>query len=145
MAGLQGGHREPSNGNGRCGGGTGGAEHRYHFPMVDTARWDNASRGTVDTDERWSGAVGQELTYPNTMGVARGTMMGASGPGPGASGFVSLGGGSGQSTNGARTAAAQAYNDAASTYSGVVANAGAGGNAASTSTAQAVNNQESIR
>lgn len=76
MSGLQGGHRDPCCDNGRVSGGKAGNEHRYSFPGVDITRKETARYGATDTDSRWSAAVGQVLTQPNTMGVPRGTMMG---------------------------------------------------------------------
>lgn len=145
MAGFQGGQRSPSNDNGRVSGGSGGPEHRYSFPGVDAARWQDATRGSTDTDSRWSGAIGQTLTYPNTMGVARGTMIGPV-VGNATDGFMSNGTGKGVSANTARTSQAQAYNDARSCYDGVVANGGntGGTNTARTSAAQAINDRESL-
>ena len=79
MSGLQGGGTSPSCGNGRVSGGSAGNEHRYSFPSVDCAKWENAPVGVVDVDSRWSGKVGPVLSYPNTMGQPRGKMMGPMG------------------------------------------------------------------
>jgi hypothetical protein len=79
MAGLQGGNRPA--GNGRYGGGTGGAEHRYSRAAVDCDRRDEATCGATDNDTRWNGARSEVHPWPNTMGVSRGALMGAEGPG----------------------------------------------------------------
>ena len=76
MSGLQGGQRDPCCDNGRVSGGKAGPEHRYSFPGVDCAKFDEATNGSVDTDSRWGGAAGEVLQAPNTMGVARGTFVG---------------------------------------------------------------------
>jgi hypothetical protein len=114
MAGLNGGGHRCD--NGRCEGGRAGPEHRYSFDAVDDVRFDDARRGALDVDSRFSPSAGPEFTHPNTMGVARGTMMGAPGAtdASAASGFTSNGAGRGRPGGIARAAAAQAYNDALS-------------------------------
>ena len=66
--------------NGRCGGGTGGKEHRLHFPAVDAARFDEASTGSFDQDSRWSQGESERVAASNinTMdSPTRGQIVGA--------------------------------------------------------------------
>ena len=109
MAGLNGGARACD--NGRDGGGRAGAEHRYSFDAVDVDRRDEATRGAADVDTRFSPSAGPEFTHPNTMGVPRGTMMGAEGGTNVDSAFMSNGDGRGRPGGIARAAEAQRYND----------------------------------
>ena len=72
----------PSTGcdNGRCGGGSGGSEHRLHFPAVDSARWDEANVGSSDQDSRWSQGATEHVAASdnNTMASPqRGQISGA--------------------------------------------------------------------
>ena len=64
-------------GNGRCGGGVAGKEHRYKFPAVDDAHWDEA-KATMTAAGKWQGESGQVIgAYANTMdGPGRGAIMG---------------------------------------------------------------------
>lgn len=66
----------PSNDNGREGGGSGGGEHRYHFPAVDCARFDEASTGAVDAPERGQAEVVPESKISTMGGPPRGTLGG---------------------------------------------------------------------
>jgi hypothetical protein len=78
MAGLQGGGTDPCCGNGRISGGSAGSEHRYHYPGVDADRFDDASYGAVDRDNRWGGeSEAVPESKANTMdGPGRGSIMG---------------------------------------------------------------------
>lgn len=90
--------------------------HRLKFPAVDTARFDEATYGSIDTDGRWAGETSPVLQYPNTMGQPRGLMVGKVFTGAKASDFCGL---AGSGSTRANTRAAQKYNDGCSTYEGV--------------------------
>lgn len=67
--------------NGRYGGGAGGKENRYHFPAVDTAKWDQATVG-ADTGSQWqqTGTTRMQAAQTNTMASGRGVMNGCDYP-----------------------------------------------------------------
>jgi hypothetical protein len=70
-----------SDGNGRYGGGEAGDEDRFHFPMVDCARWDEAHVGRYDTSPLHAGGSAKvEAADNSTMAGGRGKLMGASLP-----------------------------------------------------------------
>ena len=63
--------------NGRCGGGSAGPEHHYHYPAVDEAKWSEAKRGKDETSHQ-QGEAGQVIgAYVNTTDAPRGKIMGA--------------------------------------------------------------------
>lgn len=66
----------PSNGNGVVSGGSGGSEHRYHFPAVDCARFNEATYGALDAPDRGEAVSVAESRISTMGGPPRGTLGG---------------------------------------------------------------------
>jgi hypothetical protein len=64
--------------NGRYGGGSGGPEHRHHFPAADSARFDEATTGAV-VKSAHHGEMPERIpaAKANTMEGGRGMVAGA--------------------------------------------------------------------
>ena len=95
-------HTWSGDGNNRYSGGSAGSEHKYHFPAVDTARWQDANYGADSSTGMYAAT---EPRYPaafiSTTSGPRSALEGASLPsGAGPNGYA-RGGFTGPSTGGA--------------------------------------------
>jgi hypothetical protein len=76
---YKGGLHSGDDGN-RYSGGSGGPEHRHHFPAADAMRKEDATRGKVVKSALHGDVPAEPGAMVNTTDGARGTIMGASHP-----------------------------------------------------------------